>query len=104
MIPFKQRDLVRDKVFDSDLLPCINKPITRIYPQHWFDNSIAEFLNIEGQRILNLHFIIGLVLNTQSIPICSYETPCNSQRYVTRERFRSSSTQAQDRPLNGKES
>ena len=43
MIPFKQRDLVRDKVFDSDLLPCINKPITRIYPQHWFDNSIAEF-------------------------------------------------------------
>ena len=102
MIPFKQRDLVRDKGFDSDLLPCINKPITTIFPQHWFDNSIAE--NIEGQRILTLHFIIWLVLNTQSIPIFSYETPCNSQRYVTRERFRSSSTQAQDRPLNGKES
>ena len=30
MIPFKQRDLVRDKGFDSDLLPCINKPITTI--------------------------------------------------------------------------
>ena len=48
MIPFKQRDLVRDKVFDSDLLPCINKPITRIYPQHWFDNSIAEYWRSEN--------------------------------------------------------
>ena len=52
MIPFKQRDLVRDKGFDSDLLPCINKPITRIFPQPWFDNFIAEVLNIEGKRIL----------------------------------------------------
>ena len=102
MIPFKQRDLVRDKVFDSDLLPCINKPITIIFPEVCSDNFITE--NIEGQDFLKLHFSIWLLVNTQSIPIFSYETPCNSQRYVTRERFRSSSTQAQDRPLNGKES
>ena len=101
MIPFKQRDLVRDKGFDSDLLPCINKPITITFPEVCSDILLR---NTEGLNFLNLHFIIWLLVNTQSIPIFSYETPCNSHRYVTRERFRSSSTQAQDRPLNGKES
>ena len=43
MIPFKQRDLVRDKGFDSDLLPCINKPITIIFPEGFFDNFITEY-------------------------------------------------------------
>ena len=53
MIPFKQRDLVRDKGFDSDLLPCINKPITRIFPQPWFDNFIAEFWILKEREFLS---------------------------------------------------
>ena len=57
MIPFKQRDLVRDKGFDSDLLPCINKPITRIYPQHWFDNSIAEYWGSKNSQHTHYHMI-----------------------------------------------